>query len=154
MTVTEEFRAARDHLVSVQEDWERARQEFEWPRFEHFNFGFDWFDKVAASPERADQNALVIVEEDGSTLSRTFAQLSADSNRAANWLRSIGVERGDRMILILGNQVELWETMLAAIKLGAVLVPTTTRWAPTIFRIESSSRSQMGPGRHRDPGKV
>ncbi|NDK32085.1 AMP-binding protein [Nesterenkonia haasae] len=127
MTVTEEFRAARDHLVSVQEEWERARVEFEWPRFEHFNFGFDWFDQVAASPERADQDALVIVEEDGSKLSRTFAQLSADSNRAANWLKSIGVERGDRMILILGNQVELWETMLAAIKLGAVMVPTTTQ---------------------------
>ncbi len=127
MTVTEEFRAARDHLVSVQEDWERARKEFQWPRFTHFNFGFDWFDQVAASPERAEQDALVIVEEDGRRLSRTFAQLSADSNRVANWFRSIGISRGDRLILMLGNQVELWETMLAAIKLGAVLVPTTTQ---------------------------
>lgn len=127
MTVTEEFRAARDHLVSVQEDWSRARAEFQWPRFSSFNFGFDWFDQIASSPDRAQQDALVIVEEDGSTITRTFAQLSADSNRVANWLRSIGVQRGDRIILVLGNQVELWETMLAAIKLGAVLVPTTTQ---------------------------
>ncbi len=127
MTVTDEFRAARDHLVEAQEDWSRAREEFRWPRFSHFNFGFDWFDQLAADPARADQDALVIVEQDGSRLSRTFAQLSADSNRVANWLRGIGVVRGDRILLILGNQVELWETMLAAIKLGAVLVPTTTQ---------------------------
>ncbi|WP_300342916.1 AMP-binding protein [Nesterenkonia sp.] len=125
MTVTEEFRAARDHLVSLQQDWERARDEFRWPRLSHFNFGFDWFDQIAR--ERGEQDALVIVEEDGTRLSRTFAELSADSNRVANWMRSIGVQRGDRIILILGNQVELWETMLAAIKLGAVLIPTTTQ---------------------------
>lgn len=130
MTVTDEFRAARDHLVSVQQDWHRAREEFAWPRFSSFNFGFDWFDQIAENPDRAEQDALVIVEEDGSRLSRTFAQLSADSNRVANWLVSIGVRRGDRIILVLGNQVELWETMLAAIKLGAVLIPTTTQMGP------------------------
>ncbi|GAA1168548.1 AMP-binding protein [Nesterenkonia sandarakina] len=130
MTVTEEFRAARDQLVSAQQDWERARRDFVWPRFSHFNFGFDWFDQVAKRPERSGQDALVIVEEDGSRLTRTFAELRDDSNRVANWLRSIGVRRGDRILLILGNQVELWETMLAAIKLGAVLVPTTTQMGP------------------------
>lgn len=130
MTVTEEFRAARDHLVSLQQDWGRAREEFVWPRFDYFNFGTDWFDAVAADSQRAEQDALVIVEEDGSQVTRSFAQLSADSNRVANWLGSIGVERGDRIILILGNQVELWETMLAAIKLGAVLIPTTTQMGP------------------------
>ncbi|PRZ13743.1 AMP-binding protein [Nesterenkonia sandarakina] len=143
MTVTEEFRAARDQLVRSQQDWERARREFVWPRFTHFNFGFDWFDQVAKSPERAEQNALVIIEEDGSQLARTFAQLREDSNRVANWLREIGVERGDRIILILGNQVELWETMLGAIKLGAVLIPTTTQMGPAdlqdrVVRAEAS----------------
>ncbi|MCH8560694.1 MULTISPECIES: AMP-binding protein [unclassified Nesterenkonia] len=130
MTVTEEFRAARDQLVGAQQDWERARRDFRWPRFTHFNFGFDWFDQVAKSPERSGQDALVIMEEDGSRLTRTFAQLREDSNRVANWLTSIGVRRGDRIILILGNQVELWETMLGAIKLGAVLIPTTTQMGP------------------------
>ncbi|MBO0594752.1 AMP-binding protein [Nesterenkonia sp. E16_7] len=130
MTVTEEFRAARDQLVGAQQDWERARRDFVWPRFTHFNFGFDWFDQVARSPERSGQDALVILEEDGSRLTRSFAQLSEDSNRVANWMTGIGVRRGDRILLILGNQVELWETMLAAIKLGAVLIPTTTQMGP------------------------
>lgn len=127
MTVTEEFRAARDQLVGAQQDWQRARREFVWPRFTHFNFGVDWFDQVAKTPERSGKDALVILEEDGSRLVRTFAQLREDSNRVANWFTSIGVRRGDRIILILGNQVELWETMLGAIKIGAVLIPTTTQ---------------------------
>src|SRR5699024_7496330 len=69
----------------------------------------------------------VIVEENGDRLARTFKELSAASNRAANWFAELGVRRSDRIILMLDNQVELWETMLAAIKLGAVLVPTTTQ---------------------------
>lgn len=127
MSVTEEFRAARDGLISHQTEWEGARKTFQWPRFEHFNFGYDWFDQLAVSPERAEQDALVIVEENGDRLSRTFKQLSQDSNRVANWLKEAGVRRGDRIILMLNNQVELWESMLAAIKLGAVLIPTTTQ---------------------------
>ena len=127
MSVTEQFTEARDHLVSLQQDWERAREEFVWPRFEQFNFALDWFDAVAASEARGSQDALVILEEDGSELRRSFADLSATSSRMANWLREKGVARGDRLILMLNNQVELWEVMLACIKLGAVMVPTTTQ---------------------------
>ncbi|GAA3075261.1 MULTISPECIES: AMP-binding protein [Actinomycetes] len=123
------FRQARDRLVACQQDYDRAREEFRWPRFSHFNFGLDWFD-VVASGERADQDALVIAEADGTVLRRTFAQLRDASNRVANWLTAQGVRRGDRMILMLGNQVELWEVMLAGIKLGAVLIPTTTQMGP------------------------
>ena len=47
------------------------------------------------------------------------------SDRVATWLRSLGVGKGDRVILMLGNQVELWESMLAVAKLGAVIMPTT-----------------------------
>ncbi|WP_315942989.1 AMP-binding protein [Nesterenkonia marinintestina] len=130
MSVTEQFTEARDHLVSLQQDWERAREEFVWPRFEQFNFALDWFDAVAASEARGSQDALVILEEDGSELRRSFADLSATSSRMANWLREKGVARGDRLILMLNNQVELWEVMLACIKLGAVMVPTTTQMGP------------------------
>lgn len=124
---TEVFRAARDLLVECQTDDERARTEFEWPRFEHFNFGFDWFDRIAEDPRRADVPALIIAEEDGRATARTFAELAATSNRAANWLAEQGLRRGDRVILMLNNQVELWELMLACIKLRAVMVPTTTQ---------------------------
>ncbi|MCX6497483.1 MAG: AMP-binding protein [Arthrobacter sp.] len=130
MTVTEEFRAARDRLLALREDYAAARQEFEWPRFEEFNFALDWFDQIAADPAKADRPALVIVEQDGTATRRSFADLSARSAQVANWLRSKGVRRGDRMIIMLGNQVELWELMLAGIKLGIVMIPTTTLMGP------------------------
>ncbi len=130
MTVTDEFRAARDRLLALREDYDLAREEFQWPRFEEFNFALDWFDQIAADPARANNPALVIVEQDGSATRCTFADLSARSAQVANWLRGQGVKRGDRMIIMLGNQVELWELMLAGIKLGIVLIPTTTLMGP------------------------
>ena len=126
MSVTEEFRAARDRLLELRTDYEAARAEFQWPRFEHFNFALDWFDQIAANPATAAKPALVIVEQDGTATRRSFADLSRRSTQVANWLRGRGVRRGDRMIIMLGNQVELWELMLAGIKLGMVMIPTTT----------------------------
>ncbi len=134
MSVTDDFRSARDRLLALRTDYGQARQEFSWPRFEHFNFALDWFDRIAANPATGGNPALVIVEQDGSATRRTFAGLAADSNRLANWLRSVGVRRGDHMILMLGNQVELWEFILAGIKLGIVLIPTTTLMGPADLR--------------------
>lgn len=131
MTVTDDFRAARDRLLDLRTDYRQAREEFQWPRFAEFNFALDWFDQIAADPERGNRPALVIVEQDGSATRRSFADLAARSDQVANWLRSQGVRRGDRMIIMLGNQVELWELMLAGMKLGIVLIPTTTLMGPS-----------------------
>ena len=128
-SVTQRFRAARDQLLRLRTDLDAAHREFEWPRFEYFNFALDWFD-VLGSGEEADRVALVIVEEDGTETRRTYAQLSRRSSQLATWLRSRGVRRGDRVILMLGNQVELWETMLACTKLGAPMIPTTVMLGP------------------------
>ncbi|MEO5318572.1 AMP-binding protein [Arthrobacter sp. CC3] len=130
MTVTDDFRAARDRLLALREDYGQARDEFQWPRFEEFNFALDWFDQIAADPAKGTKPALVIVEQDGSATRRSFAELSERSSQVAAWLRSQGVRRGDRMIIMLGNQVELWELMLAGIKLGIVMIPTTTLMGP------------------------
>ncbi|MCB4208764.1 AMP-binding protein [Arthrobacter sp. UM1] len=124
----EAFREARDALLAVREDYEAARQSFEWPRFETFNFASDWFDSVAGS-ERGGDQALVIVEQDGSSTRRTWQDLSRRSTQVAAWLTAQGVQRGDAMIVMLGNQVELWEAMLAGIRMGIVMIPTTTLMA-------------------------
>lgn len=121
----EKFRAARDLLVSYQTDYDAARANFEWPRFDTFNFALDWFDNLAAEPDFVDREALVICEMDGSSTRRTFGELSRRSNQLANWLIEQGVQRGDRVMLMLNNQVELWECMLACIKGGFVLNPAT-----------------------------
>ncbi|MBT2531141.1 AMP-binding protein [Arthrobacter sp. ISL-48] len=140
MSVTDDFRAARDRLLALRSDYNQARTEFQWPRFEEFNFALDWFDQIATDPTKGNNPALVIVEQDGSAIRRSFADLAARSNQVANWLRSQGVRRGDRMIIMLGNQVELWELMLAGIKLGVVLIPTTTLMGP----IDLADRVERG----------
>ncbi|MFI0357115.1 AMP-binding protein [Actinomadura sp. 9N407] len=118
-----EFRAARDFLLAHREDYATAYEKFRWPVLTGFNWALDWFDKLA---EDNDEPALWIVEEDGSEARYSFADMARRSDQVANRLRAAGVRRGDRIILMLGNQVELWETILAAMKLGAVLIPTTT----------------------------
>ncbi|MGH3758203.1 AMP-binding protein [Actinophytocola sp.] len=133
MSATEELRAARDYLLTVRTDYDAARAGFRWPRPERFNFAVDWFDAVLAA-ERPDQPGLVLVEEDRTTAAYTFGELSRRSNQVAGFLRHAGVGRGTRILLLLGNQVELWETTLAAMKLGAVIIPATTLLAPDDLR--------------------
>ncbi|HSZ41052.1 MAG TPA: AMP-binding protein [Trebonia sp.] len=118
------FRAARDLLLRHREDYDTARREFTWPELGEFNWALDWFDVIAA--EHPDRTALRVVGDDGSDESLTYAEMSARSAQVANWLRGLGVRRGDRVLLMLGNVVPLWEVMLAAIKLGAVIIPATT----------------------------
>ena len=132
-SVTDQFRAARDQLLRLRTDLDAAHQEFEWPRFTHFNFALDWFDALGHGDE-ADREALVIVEEDGTETRRTYRDLSVRSAQLATWLREQGVQRGDRVIMMLGNQVELWETMLACTKLGAPMIPTTVMLGPADLR--------------------
>lgn len=120
------FYAARDFLLAHRTDYDTAVREFQWPELTEFNWALDHFDAVAADPKRGASKALWIVEADGNDISWTFRELAERSNRVANWLRERGVARGDRIILMLPNQVELWETLLAAMKLGAVVIPATT----------------------------
>lgn len=138
---TETFRAARDFLLEHREDYERAYAGFRWPRADHFNWALDWFDVIA---ENNDRTALHIVEEDGRRTEVSFAAMSERSDRAANWLKGQGVREGDRILVMLGNQVELWETALAAMKLRAVVIPATPLLGPADLR----DRVERGRVRH------
>ncbi|MFJ9541033.1 AMP-binding protein [Streptomyces sp. NPDC101225] len=140
-TATELFRGARDFLLQHREDYTKAYEGFSWPRPEHFNWALDWFDVIA---EGNDRTALHIVEEDGSEVRVTFAEMSERSDRVAHWLRDRGVGAEDRVLVMLGNQVELWETALAAMKLRAVVIPATPLLGPGDLR----DRVERGRVRH------
>ena len=123
-TSTSRFRDARDQLLRLREGHERASAEFTWPEVgPTFNWATDWFDVIA---EGNDKTALWIVEEDGRELKVSFAQMSTRSDQVALWLIQRGVKPGDHVMLMLGNQVELWELMLGIMKAGAVILPTST----------------------------
>ncbi len=127
-TATENYRQARDLLLSLRGEHARAVSEFRWPEVgDTFNWACDWFDVVARG---SDRPALVIVEEDGSSQSRTFDEMARRSDQVAAWLAAQGVGKGDPVLLMLGNQVELWDCMLGVMKLGAIIMPTTLAAGP------------------------
>ncbi len=138
----EAFKAARDFLFAHRSDYRGAHAGFRWPQLDHFNYALDWFDAELARGESANRLALKIVGDGAATV--TFEELSERSNRIANGLRALGVRRGERILLMLGNVVPLWETMLAAMKIGAVVIPATTLLTPNDLK----DRFERGRVRH------
>jgi acetyl-CoA synthetase len=122
MTPNQRFVAARDFLQQHRLDYETAYRDYQAPELDAFNWALDYFDVQA---QGNDTPALWVVADDGSEQKISYAAMAARSNQVANYLRALGVARGDRVMLMLPNRVELWEAMLAGMKLGAVLVPTT-----------------------------
>ena len=135
------FIAARDFLLRHREDYATAYRDFKWPELERFNWALDYFDVMARDNA---QPALWLVDDDGGEIKLSFASLSERSNQIANMLRRLGVRRGDRILVMLGNVVPLWECMLAAMKLGAVIVPATT----LLTRNDLADRFARGRVRH------
>jgi acetyl-CoA synthetase len=116
------FIQARDFLLAHRTDYNTAYRDFRWPQLSTFNWALDYFDTMAKDNH---QPALWLVDDHGE-VKLSFAELSARSNQVANFLRAQGVARGDVVLMMLNNVVPLWETMLACIKLGAVIIPATT----------------------------
>jgi acetyl-CoA synthetase len=130
------FQQARAFLLAHRTDYDAAVKGFRWPDPVPFNWALDWFDaELASDPASRDRTALWIVDaaEDRQT-KLSFAALSRRSNQVANFLRAQGLKRGDHLLLLLGNIVPLWETMLAAMKLGVVVIPATTLLTPDELR--------------------
>jgi acetyl-CoA synthetase len=122
------FKEARAFLLQHRTDYDAAVKGFRWPDPVPFNWALDWFDaELARNPESRDRTALWIVDAGSDRQTKlSFAVLSRRSNQVANFLRAQGLKRGDHLLLLLGNVVPLWETMLAAMKLGVVVIPATT----------------------------
>jgi acetyl-CoA synthetase len=117
------FIELRDRLLCEGISHAQALESFHWPVFSHFNWARDYFDRIAAGNDRP---ALRVVDDSGRDRSLSYAELAHRSNQVANFLASLGVGPQDRVLIMLGNVVALWETMLATIKLGAVMIPATT----------------------------
>ncbi|CAN5518505.1 AMP-binding protein [soil metagenome] len=140
MTPAETFARARDALLRNHGDLERARAEFHFEGVTEFNWAWDWFEPFAKGNARP---ALVLVSAEGTSHS-SFSELSERSTRLARFLSDQGVLRGDRILVMLNNVVPLWETMLAAIKLGVVVIPATTQ----LTQADVDDRIERGNVRH------
>ena len=145
---TAAYREARDTLVALSGQHDRAVAEFRWPDVgERFNWAIDWFDAIARDNAAT---ALWIVEEDGSEAKLTLRRAGRRApTRWPSGCAGRGVGKGDRVLLMLGNQVELWEAMLAVIKLGAVVMPTTAALGPADLRDRVDRGGGAGRRRQR-----
>ncbi|MDF1505486.1 AMP-binding protein [Roseisolibacter sp. H3M3-2] len=135
------FLAARDFLLAHRDRHAEAYHGFAWPRLERFNWALDHFDRMARG-NHAD--ALRIARDDGAEDRHSFDALAERSDRVANALRALGARRGDRLLLMLPNVVETWETLLACTKLGVVVIPST----PQLSADDLVDRMLRGAVRH------
>src|SRR5690349_22027407 len=141
MRDADRFLAARDFLLAHRERYTEAYSNFRWPELERFNWALDYFDPMARGN---DAVALSILRDDGSEERHTFQALAERSNRLANSLTSLGARRGDRLLLMLPNVVETWETILACMKLGVIVIPATPQLTPR----DLADRFERGAVRH------
>ena len=122
MPLNPQVRAARDFLLQHRGEYELTRTSFSWPELPVYNFATEWFDGLAESDP--DGVALWVIDPGGET-KLTFRELAETSIAVAHFLIDLGLRRGDRILVVLGNCVPLWEIMLAAIRIGAVIIPAT-----------------------------
>ena len=105
---------------------------------ENFNFGFDCVDEIARrSPEK---EALLWCNPKGDEKRVTFAEMREYSNRAANYFKSLGVKKGDMVMLILKRHYEFWYCIIALHKLGAVAIPATNLLTTKDVAFETQKR--------------
>ncbi|MDR2042711.1 MAG: AMP-binding protein, partial [Tannerella sp.] len=90
---------------------------------ENFNYGYDVVDAWAA--EAPDKRALCWTNDRGEHVDFTFADMKEYSDRTASWFRSLGIGKGDMVMLILKRRHEFWYSIIALHKLGAIVIPAT-----------------------------
>jgi acetyl-CoA synthetase len=99
-----EFLRARDFLLANRSNYTEAYSKFRWPALRRFNWAIDYFDVMAADNR---EPALIIDTEDRVYQSLSFATMSERSSQVANFFRRLGVRRGERILVMLGNEVPL-----------------------------------------------
>jgi len=110
-----------DFVVAKERDG--ALVDIEFPNADRFNFAFDYLDKIAA--EKPDKLAMLHVSADHTERRFTFGDMSKLSSKAANYFASLGIKKGDRVMLVLKRHWQFWPCLLGLHKLGAVAIPAT-----------------------------
>ncbi|MEG0742930.1 MAG: AMP-binding protein, partial [Clostridia bacterium] len=126
-------------------------KKFRITRPESFNFAYDVADRIAAiEPERL---AVLWTDETGASIRYTFGELKQESDRAANLFASLGVRKGDKVMLILRRHLQFWPIIMALHKLGAIAVPATHLLTEkdVLYRVTAASIKLMVIS-HKDEG--
>ena len=114
-----------EKYVNAVENSRGALQAISFNHEDTFNFAFDVVDAIAA--KQPDKLALLHISRDKEERRFTFKDISRESNRAANYFSSLGIKKGDRVMLVLKRHYQFWICMMGLCKLGAIAIPATNQ---------------------------
>ena len=112
-------RIYRDFIIPTEENGVLKKIAFK--NEDKFNFAFDVVDELGK--RKPDKLAMLHVSEDGTERRFTFSDIKKESARAANYFKSLGIKRGDRVMLILKRHYQYWFAVIGLHKLGAIAIP-------------------------------
>ncbi|MBR5542898.1 MAG: AMP-binding protein [Oscillospiraceae bacterium] len=111
--------------ITVEENEKGTPTKIEFKNTENFNFAFDLVDKLAErEPEKL---AMLHIDKNKVERRITFADVKRESARCANYFKSLGIKKGDRVMLVLKRHYEFWYAMIGLNKLGAIAIPATNQ---------------------------
>ena len=114
-----------EKFVETKEDESGALQEIEFKNTDTFNFGFDIVDGIA--DKYPDKLAMLHIDKNMTERRFTFKDIKRASNQTANYFASLGIKKGDRVMLVLKRHYQFWFSMVALHKLGAIAIPATNQ---------------------------
>ena len=120
------FIEARDFLLKA-ENYDEAVKNFTWPHLTKFNWVLDYFNEMAKGN---DQKAVIYTDTKGNTREITFHELYERSNKVANFLTDAGMQKGDRVLMMMETSIEIFEIILAVFKNGGVIIPAASLLTP------------------------
>ncbi len=122
----QKFFDLRDFVLNVK-SYEEAVKGFKWPRITKFNWALDYFDVMA---EGNNKTALIFADTNGKEEKVSFDDMRKRSNRVANFLNDLGMQKGDRVMLMMDSSVEIFELFLGIMKAGGAIIPASTLLSP------------------------
>ena len=114
-----------EKFITCTEDEQGALKNIEFQNTDTFNFGFDIVDKIA--DKYPDKLAMLHLDVNRTERRFTFKDIKHHSNQCANYFKSLGIKRGDKVMLVLKRHYQFWFAMVALHKLGAVAIPATNQ---------------------------
>ena len=114
-----------EKFIDAKEDEQGRLTSISFPNQETFNFGFDIVDEIAR--KYPDKLAMLYVDKHHEERRFTFKDVKDASNQCANYFTSLGIKRGDRVMLVLKRHYQFWFSMVALHKLGAIAIPATNQ---------------------------
>ncbi len=123
----QKFFDLREFILNVK-NYDEAYAGFKWPRITKFNWATDYFDKIAAGNTKP---ALIYADTEGNEITVSYDEMMKRSNQVANFLSDLGMQKGDRVLMMMDTSVEIFELFLGIMKMGGSIIPASTLLSPT-----------------------